>query len=40
MSDVSERYDIRMMAAYVRGMMRQSGPLFNAPLDQLTEGEC
>ena len=40
MSDVSERYDIRMMAAYVRGTLGQGGPLFNAPLDQLTVGEC
>ena len=40
MSDVSERYDIRMMAAYVRGMLGQGGPLFNASLERLTEGEC
>ena len=40
MSDVSERYDIRMMAAYVRGTLGQGGPLFNAPLERLTEGEC
>jgi len=40
MNDVSERYDIRMMAAYVRGMLSQGGPLFNAPLDQLAECEC
>ena len=40
MSDASERYDIRMMAAYVRGTLGQGGPLFNAPLERLTEGEC
>ena len=40
MSDLAERYDIRMMAAYIRGAIRGSGPLFEAPLESLTEGDC
>ena len=40
MSDMSERYDLRMMAAYVRGTLKQGGPLFTTPLDELTEGDC
>ena len=40
MSDLAERYDIQMMAAYVRGAIRGSGPLFEVPLESLTEGDC
>ena len=40
MSDFSERYDCRMMAAFVRGSLRQGGPLFDAPLESLTESDC
>lgn len=40
MSDASERYDTRMMAAFVRGTLRQEGPLFERTLNDLTDGEC
>ena len=40
MSDFAERYDIRMMAAYIRGTIRGSDPLFEAPLESLTEEDC
>lgn len=40
MSDFAGRYDIKMMAAFVRGALKGSGPLFEAPLEQLTEADC
>ena len=40
MSDLAERYDIRMMAAYIRGAIRGGGPLFEAPLERLSEADC
>ena len=40
MSDGSERYDIRMMAAFVRGSLKRSEPLFEMPLNDLTEANC
>lgn len=40
MIDISQRYDTRMMAAYVRGSLKQGGPLFERPLDALQDWEC
>ena len=40
MNDLSERYDARMTAAYVRGVLRGEGPLFTAPLEALTGADC
>lgn len=41
MGDFGERYDARMMAACVRGMLKGSqGPLFSVPLEALTEADC
>ena len=40
MSDFAGRYDARMMAACVRGTLAGEGPLFDAPLDRLTEADC
>jgi len=40
MSDFAERYDVAMMAACVRGALTGSGPLFEAPLERLTEADC
>ena len=41
MNDYSERYDLQMMAAYVRGSMKQGEPeLCEAPLESLTEEDC
>ena len=40
MSDFAGRYDIKMMAAFVRGALKGSGPLFEAPLERLTEADC
>lgn len=40
MNDFAERYDYRMMAAYIRGAIKGSGPLFEAPLEDLTEEDC
>lgn len=40
MSDNSERYDIRMMAAFVRGSLKRCEPLFEMPLNDLTEANC
>lgn len=40
MSDFAGRYDVAMMAAFVRGTLKGSGPLFEAPLERLTEADC
>ena len=40
MSDFSERYDMTMMAACVRGALKGSGPLFERPLQALEEADC
>lgn len=40
MSDVSERYDVRMMAAFVRGSLKRNEPLFEMSLNDLTEADC
>jgi len=40
MSDMFECYNIRIMAAYVRGMLSRNGQLLNVPLDRLREDEC
>ncbi len=40
LSDFAGRYDIRMMAAYIRGTIKGSSPLFEAPLESLTEEDC
>lgn len=40
MSDFAERYDYRMMAACVRGALKGTGAMFEAPLDALTEADC
>ena len=41
MGEADERYDLRMMAAYVRGVLKERNePLFAAPLDGLTEQDC
>ena len=40
MSDFTGRYDVAMMAAFVRGALKGSGPLFEAPLERLTEADC
>ena len=34
------RYDLKMMAAYVRGSLKRRDPLFEAPLESLTEADC
>ncbi|MBQ8973861.1 MAG: hypothetical protein IJ074_12390, partial [Clostridia bacterium] len=40
MNDIDERYDTRLLAAYVRGALRETGEPFEKPLDQLTEADC
>ena len=40
MNELSERIDLPMMAAYVRGALPGSGPLFSKPLGDLTEEDC
>ena len=41
MGETDERYDLRMMAAYVRGALKgRDEPLFTAPLDGLKEQDC
>ena len=40
MNELAERYDTTMMAAYVRGVVKGSGPLFEAPLEKLSEEDC
>lgn len=40
MNELSERIDLPMMAAYVRGALPGSGPLFSKPLGELTEEDC
>ena len=41
MSEFTSRYDARMMAAYVKGMLKDSGdPLLRVPLDELGEDGC
>ena len=37
MNDFNERYDIKILAAYIRGSIKGEGPLFDTPLDRLTE---
>jgi 2-polyprenyl-3-methyl-5-hydroxy-6-metoxy-1,4-benzoquinol methylase len=40
LNELAERYDTTMMAAYVRGVVKGSGPLFEAPLEKLSEEDC
>lgn len=40
MNELADRYDTTMMAACVRGMVKGSGPLFEAPLERLSEEDC
>ena len=40
MNELTERYDTTMMAAYVRGVVKGSGPLFETPLEKLSEEDC
>lgn len=40
MRGLDEHCDMRMMAACARGALKGEGPLFEAPLDALTEADC
>ena len=40
MNELTERYNTTMMAAYVRGVVKGSGPLFETPLEKLSEEDC
>lgn len=41
MEPEEDRYDLRLTAAYIRGLLKEeAGPLFHAPLEELTEADC
>jgi SAM-dependent methyltransferase len=40
LNELADRYDTTMMAACVRGVVKGSGPLFETPLERLSEEDC
>ncbi len=40
MNEMIERYETFLMAAYVRGTLKGTGPLFDGPLETLTAEDC